>query len=60
VLVINSDGDLTGPAAAVNSATNNALEKALMAAEFEGKLGAKLHLYGLGDYQTLTIVADCF
>jgi len=56
VLVINSDGDLTGPAATVNSATNNALEKALMAAEFEGKFGAKLHLYGLGDYQTLTIV----
>ena len=56
VLVINSDGELTGPVEAVNNATNNALEKALSAADFKGEFGKKIHLYGLGEFQTLTIV----
>ncbi|WP_371396863.1 M17 family metallopeptidase [Fretibacter rubidus] len=53
---VNSDGDLTGAAATVNDKTDGRLATALDDAEFKGKFGAKLHLYGMGPYKQVIVI----
>jgi len=51
-----AEGGLAGPAAAINTAGQGALEQAMQAAGFKGKSGEVLPLYGVAGYRSLLLV----
>ncbi|MDB2439755.1 leucyl aminopeptidase [Hellea sp.] len=53
---VDMDGELTGAAAQANDDTEGRLEDALRDAEFKGKFGKKLRLYGLAPFASITVV----
>lgn len=53
---MNGAGDLLGDAKAVDAATNGQLSKSLAAADFKGKFGKKMHVYGIGNYTSITVI----
>lgn len=55
-IFVGQDGELSGAAEAADEATEGAIARALEAAEFKGKFGKKLHLYGMGPYKQVTII----
>ena len=55
-IFVGSDGKLTGAAEDINEKTDGRLESAMNDAEFSGKFGKKLHLYGMGDFTRITLI----
>lgn len=53
---VDMEGDLTGAAADANEKTDGRLESALKDAEFKGKFGKKLHLYGMAPFTSVTVI----
>ncbi len=53
---IGGDSVLEGAAASVDALTDGRLAAALKDADFEGKFGKKLHLYGLAPFKTITVI----
>lgn len=53
---VGEDASLTGSAADINEKTDGRLETALKDAEFKGKFGKKLHLYGLSPFTRITVI----
>jgi len=53
---VGKDGDLSEAVADVNAKTDGRLQTALKDAEFKGKFGKKLHLYGLSPYKSIVVV----
>lgn len=50
------EGSLGGPLAAINAAAQGAVEQAMKAADFKGKPGEVLPLYGVAGYRALLLV----
>lgn len=55
-IFVGEDGTLSGAAADINDMTDGRLETALKDAEFEGKFGKKLHLYGMSPMTRVTVI----
>ncbi|NNC36008.1 MAG: leucyl aminopeptidase [Acidimicrobiales bacterium] len=55
-IFMGEDEDLSGTSADVNEKTDGRLALALKDAEFEGKFGKKLHLYGLSPFARITVI----
>lgn len=55
-IFVGKDGTLTGAANVVNDATKGRVAQALKDSEFKGTFGKKLHLYGMGEYKTVTVI----
>jgi leucyl aminopeptidase len=55
-IFIGKDGELSKAVANINAKTEGRLETALKDAEFEGKFGKKLHLYGMTPFKSIIVV----
>jgi len=53
---VGKDGALSAAVAGINAKTKGRLETALKDAEFKGKFGAKLHLYGMSPFKSIIVV----
>ncbi len=54
-LPVGEDQDLTGEAAALDASLGGALTQAMTAAEFKGKVGQSLNLYGIGPFRRVLL-----
>lgn len=55
-VLIDSDGNLTGKAAEVDSLSGGRLSEAIESADFKGKFGETRTFYGLRPYTSLTVI----
>ncbi|MCF6293026.1 MAG: leucyl aminopeptidase [Robiginitomaculum sp.] len=55
-IFVGKDGKLSKAVSDINAATEGRLETALKDAEFKGKFGKKLHLYGLSPFKSIVVV----
>jgi len=53
---LTKSGELTGTAASINDETDGRLKQAIEDADFEGKFGKKLHLFGMAPYKSVTVI----
>ncbi len=55
---VGKDGELSKAVADINAKTDGRLQTALKDAEFEGKFGKKLRLYGLSPFKSVIVVGS--
>lgn len=57
-IFVGKDGDLSNVAAKVNAKTEGRLETALKSAEFKGKFGSKLRLFGIRPFKSIIVIGS--